>query len=122
MPSTRGALPPRHIPRRRQRGRRRWCSSPIAVIWEREVERPLLGGAPRWPSDPGQHRQGAQAGAGEAGASRHVLREYGNMSGATIAFVLDELRRRRSLLPEWGAMLAFGPGVSIKTMVLRCPR
>ena len=55
-------------------------------------------------------------------ASRHVLREYGNMSGATIVFVLDELRRRRSLLPEWGAMLAFGPGVTIETMVLRCPR
>ncbi|KAI4966284.1 hypothetical protein ZWY2020_041860 [Hordeum vulgare] len=55
-------------------------------------------------------------------ASRHVLREYGNMSGATIVFVLDELRRRRSMLPEWGAMLAFGPGVTIETMVLRCPR
>ncbi|XP_037455202.1 bisdemethoxycurcumin synthase-like [Triticum dicoccoides] len=55
-------------------------------------------------------------------ASRRVLREYGNMSGATIVFVLDELRRRRSLLPEWGAMLAFGPGVTIETMVLRCPR
>ncbi|EMS50728.1 Curcuminoid synthase [Triticum urartu] len=51
------------------------------------------------------------------GASRHVLREYGNMSGATIVFVLDELRRRRSLLPEWGAMLAFGPGVTIETML-----
>ena len=51
-----------------------------------------------------------------------MLREYGNMSGATIVFVLDELRRRRSLLPEWGAMLAFGPGVTIETMVLRCPR
>jgi predicted naringenin-chalcone synthase len=62
-------------------------------------------------------------------ASRHVLREYGNMSGATIVFVLDELRRRRSkqqedgdnLLPEWGAMLAFGPGITIETMVLRAP-
>uniref|UniRef100_A0A0E0M5U8 Chalcone synthase n=1 Tax=Oryza punctata TaxID=4537 RepID=A0A0E0M5U8_ORYPU len=28
-------------------------------------------------------------------ASRQVLREFGNMSGATIAFVLDELRRSR---------------------------
>ncbi|XP_037449453.1 bisdemethoxycurcumin synthase-like [Triticum dicoccoides] len=55
-------------------------------------------------------------------ASRHVLREYGNMSGATIVFVLDELRQRRSLLPEWGAMMAFGPGITIETMVLRCPR
>ena len=28
-------------------------------------------------------------------ASRHVLAEYGNMLGATIIFVLDEIRRRR---------------------------
>ncbi|KAM0843747.1 hypothetical protein ACQ4PT_057502 [Festuca glaucescens] len=28
-------------------------------------------------------------------ASRHVLSEYGNMSGATVIFVLDEIRRRR---------------------------
>ncbi|VAI25389.1 unnamed protein product [Triticum turgidum subsp. durum] len=55
-------------------------------------------------------------------ASRHVLREYGNMSGATIVFVLDELRRGRSPLPEWGALLAFGPGITIEAMVLRCPR
>lgn len=66
--------------------------------------------------------------AGKLAASRHVLREYGNMSGATIIFVLDELRRRRKedsdnlLLPEWGAMLAFGPGITIEAMVLRCPR
>ncbi|XP_047043050.1 bisdemethoxycurcumin synthase-like [Lolium rigidum] len=57
---------------------------------------------------------------GKLAASRHVLREYGNMSGATIVFVLDELRRRRKegLLPEWGAMLAFGPGITIEAMVL----
>lgn len=65
---------------------------------------------------------------GKLAASRHVLREYGNMSGATIIFVLDELRRRRKedgdnqLLPEWGAMLAFGPGITIEAMVLHCPR
>ncbi|KAF0930872.1 hypothetical protein E2562_036379 [Oryza meyeriana var. granulata] len=60
-------------------------------------------------------------------ASRHVLSEYGNMSGATITFVLDELRRRREKeegvqqQPEWGVMLAFGPGITIETMVLRNP-
>ncbi|CAL5032811.1 unnamed protein product [Urochloa decumbens] len=69
---------------------------------------------------------------GKLAASRHVLREYGNMSGATIVFVLDELRRRRReeeadrdddhQLAEWGAMLAFGPGITIETMVLRIPR
>jgi predicted naringenin-chalcone synthase len=68
---------------------------------------------------------------GKLAASRHVLREYGNMSGATIVFVLDELRRRRreeeagdrdQQLPEWGVMMAFGPGITVETMVLRAPR
>ncbi|KAF0929907.1 hypothetical protein E2562_026716 [Oryza meyeriana var. granulata] len=60
-------------------------------------------------------------------ASRNVLREYGNMSGATITFVLDELRRRwekeedEQHQPKWGVMLAFGPGITIETMVLRKP-
>ncbi|KAM0905776.1 hypothetical protein ACQ4PT_017172 [Festuca glaucescens] len=64
---------------------------------------------------------------GKLAASRHVLREYGNMSGATIIFVLNELRRHRkevdgdNLMPEWGPMLAFGPGITIETMVLRAP-
>ncbi|CAD6261195.1 unnamed protein product [Miscanthus lutarioriparius] len=67
---------------------------------------------------------------GKLAASRHVLREYGNMSGATIVFVLDELRRRRlreekgdhdHQLPELGVMMAFGPGITIETMVLRIP-
>jgi bisdemethoxycurcumin synthase len=60
-------------------------------------------------------------------ASRHVLNEYGNMSGTTIAFVLDDLRRRREKEGdqhqqlEWGVMLAFGPGITIEAMVLRNP-
>nr|CAB3492198.1 unnamed protein product [Digitaria exilis] len=60
---------------------------------------------------------------GKLAASRNVLREYGNMSGATIVFVLDDLRRRcKDQLPEWGALLAFGPGITIETIVLRSPR
>ncbi|VAI21690.1 unnamed protein product [Triticum turgidum subsp. durum] len=54
-------------------------------------------------------------------ASRRVLREYGNMSAATVIFVLDELRRRRARgeeVAEWGVMMAFGPGITIETMVL----
>uniref|UniRef100_A0A0E0M5Z4 Chalcone synthase n=1 Tax=Oryza punctata TaxID=4537 RepID=A0A0E0M5Z4_ORYPU len=64
---------------------------------------------------------------GKLAASRYVLSEYGNMSGATIAFVLDELRRRREKdegglqQPKWGVMLAFGPGITIEAMVLRNP-
>jgi bisdemethoxycurcumin synthase len=53
--------------------------------------------------------------------SRHVLAEYGNLSGASIIFVLDELRRRREVLEDGGlgVMLGLGPGVSVETMVLR---
>uniref|UniRef100_A0A0D9XSM6 Chalcone synthase n=1 Tax=Leersia perrieri TaxID=77586 RepID=A0A0D9XSM6_9ORYZ len=67
---------------------------------------------------------------GKLAASRRVLREYGNLSGAAMIFVLDELRRRRhggdgeeegdrSGFCEWGAMVGIGPGLTIETMVLR---
>lgn len=51
----------------------------------------------------------------QTAASRTVLRDYGNMSSATILFVLDELRRRqRDRANEGGTegiAVAFGPGV-----------
>jgi predicted naringenin-chalcone synthase len=67
---------------------------------------------------------------GKLAASRHVLSEYGNMLGATIIFVLDEIRRRRRqadvdhneadvLGCEWGLTLGIGPGVTIEMMLLR---
>jgi len=51
------------------------------------------------------------------------------MSGTTVIFVHDELRRRRvraanqeeGQAPEWGVMMAFGPGITIETMVLHAP-
>ncbi|PUZ45069.1 hypothetical protein GQ55_8G190700 [Panicum hallii var. hallii] len=62
---------------------------------------------------------------GKLAASRHVLGQYGNMLGATIIFVLDEVRRRRQggdaggdVACEWGVMLALGPGLTVETMVL----
>jgi predicted naringenin-chalcone synthase len=65
---------------------------------------------------------------GKLAASRHVLSEFGNMSGTTVIFVLDELRRRRAAAakqggqaPEWGVMMAFGPGITVETMVLHAP-
>lgn len=43
--------------------------------------------------------------------SRRVLRHYGNMSSATVVFVLDELLRARDAVPDdWGLMIALGPG------------
>ncbi|CAN6372229.1 unnamed protein product [Urochloa humidicola] len=65
--------------------------------------------------------------AGKLAASRHVLSEYGNMSGATVIFVLDEIRRRRQDESDkevkekdcqWGVMSALGPGLTIETLVL----
>ncbi|KAF8700868.1 hypothetical protein HU200_034234 [Digitaria exilis] len=57
-------------------------------------------------------------------ASRRVLSEYGNMLGVTVMFVLDEVRRRMEKgeeegAPEWGLMVACGPGLTVETMVLR---
>uniref|UniRef100_A0A0D9WZN4 Chalcone/stilbene synthase N-terminal domain-containing protein n=1 Tax=Leersia perrieri TaxID=77586 RepID=A0A0D9WZN4_9ORYZ len=60
---------------------------------------------------------------GKLAASRRVLSEYGNMFDITVFFVLDEMRRRmedgaEGESPEWGAMMAFGPGLTVETMVL----
>lgn len=63
---------------------------------------------------------------GKLAASRTVVREYGNMLGATVIFVLDEVRRQRED-PEgegaghdegWGVMMGFGPGFTVETMLL----
>ncbi|KAG8090648.1 hypothetical protein GUJ93_ZPchr0011g26961 [Zizania palustris] len=60
---------------------------------------------------------------GKLAASRRVLSEFGNMAGATVFFVLDELRRSRGEEErrgcEWGVAVAFGPGITVETMVLR---
>nr|CAB3491678.1 unnamed protein product [Digitaria exilis] len=66
--------------------------------------------------------------AGKLAASRRVLSEHGNMMGATIFFVLDEMRqrwRRRDGEEEageegqWGIMSGLGPGLTIETIILR---
>ncbi len=52
-------------------------------------------------------------------ASRKVLREYGNMSSATILFVLSELLNREHPGGEEPALaLAFGPGLTIESALL----
>uniref|UniRef100_A0A0E0EA12 Chalcone synthase n=1 Tax=Oryza meridionalis TaxID=40149 RepID=A0A0E0EA12_9ORYZ len=62
---------------------------------------------------------------GKLAASRRVLSDYGNMSGATVIFALDELRQRRKEAapaagewPELGVMMAFGPGMTVDAMLL----
>ncbi len=52
--------------------------------------------------------------------SREVLRRYGNMSSATVLFVLDEILRTGRPRPgDWGVMLALGPGFAAEGALLR---
>ena len=52
--------------------------------------------------------------------SRTVLRRFGNMSSATIVFVLDEvLRSERSAPGEWGVLIGLGPGFAAEGALLR---
>ena len=57
---------------------------------------------------------GLAAGAGDA--SRAVLRRHGNMSSATLLFIMEEMRRRGVPRPWVG--LAFGPGLAGEMVIL----
>ena len=50
--------------------------------------------------------------------SREVLRRYGNMSSATVLFVLRTLLQQAGSAPGRVAALAFGPGVSVEGALL----
>lgn len=53
-------------------------------------------------------------------ASRHVLGNYGNMSSATVLFVLAEMLRPNAagaLSGQRGCALAFGPCLTAETML-----
>jgi len=51
-------------------------------------------------------------------ASRDILRRYGNMSSATVMFVLDALMRKATQ-GATGCAMAFGPGLVAETMRFR---
>ena len=52
--------------------------------------------------------------------SRAVLRRHGNMSSATIVFVLEEMLRADSAVPgDWGLMIGLGPGFAAEGALLR---
>jgi predicted naringenin-chalcone synthase len=52
--------------------------------------------------------------------ARGVLREYGNMSSATILFVLERLLRSEIAVPgDWGLMIGLGPGFAAEGALLR---
>ncbi|XP_073125355.1 chalcone synthase-like [Henckelia pumila] len=58
--------------------------------------------------------------------SRHVLSEYGNMSSATVLFILDHMRKASTDQGlsstgeglDWGVLFGFGPGLTVETLVL----
>jgi alkylresorcinol/alkylpyrone synthase len=52
--------------------------------------------------------------------ARAVLREYGNMSSATILFVLERALRLEAPVPgEWGVLIGLGPGFAAEGALLR---
>ncbi len=53
-------------------------------------------------------------------ASRVVLSEYGNMSSATILFVLDEIQRQsQPAAGDFGILMSFGPGLTMEGALIR---
>src|SRR5215831_13046294 len=52
--------------------------------------------------------------------SRRVLQHFGNMSSATVLFVLEETLRSGHPVPgDWGLMIALGPGFAAEGALLR---
>ncbi len=53
-------------------------------------------------------------------ANWQVLAEHGNCSSATVLLILNRLMGERKTQPgEWGVMMAFGPGLTLETLLLR---
>jgi predicted naringenin-chalcone synthase len=51
--------------------------------------------------------------------SRGVLRDYGNMSSATILHILDRKLKLPADKGDYGYLLAFGPGFSAQSVLLQ---
>jgi predicted naringenin-chalcone synthase len=57
---------------------------------------------------------------GQMAHARAVLREFGNMSSATILFVLERTLRLESAVEgDWGVMIGLGPGFAAEGALLR---
>jgi predicted naringenin-chalcone synthase len=79
----------------------------------------------RWAIHPGGRaildkiQSGLELNNGALDTSREVLRQFGNMSSATILFVLDKIRSAPGSTPgEVVFAMAFGPGLTVETAVL----
>lgn len=51
--------------------------------------------------------------------TKDVLNRYGNMSSATILFVMEEFLKQKISKGDMGLMLSFGPGFSAQTVLLK---
>lgn len=51
-------------------------------------------------------------------ATRAILRDYGNMSSATVLYVLKSIMEQETAVGEKGLMLSFGPGFSAQRVLL----
>lgn len=51
-------------------------------------------------------------------STKNVLKEYGNMSSATVLYVLEEIMDKEPNTGEKGIMLSFGPGFSAQRILL----
>ncbi len=106
-------------------------SAEVPRIIGREIRDAVVGfhrgaGAPDvWAVHPGGRsildrvEQGLDLDATALDASRRVLREYGNMSSATILFILRDMMRDATLADGARiAALAFGPGLTVESALL----
>lgn len=94
----------------------------LAPLWERAgVTREDMAG---WAVHPGgraildSFASALQLPDGSLNESREVLRGYGNMSSATVLFVLDHMLRREAPSGPVTAV-AFGPGLAVESALLR---
>jgi alkylresorcinol/alkylpyrone synthase len=52
--------------------------------------------------------------------SRQILRDHGNCSSTTVLLILEKLLRSGHTMPgDFGVMMAFGPGLTLETALLR---
>jgi alkylresorcinol/alkylpyrone synthase len=51
--------------------------------------------------------------------TKAVLSEYGNMSSATVLYVLERFMKKEIKAGELGLMLSFGPGFSAQRLLLK---
>ena len=52
--------------------------------------------------------------------SRHILQYYGNLSSASVLFILDQFLTTEKIRPgDLGLLLAFGPGFSAEALLMQ---